>query len=67
MANDGRPGFVFPGRGTAKPMTSLWLAGRIDRPTPPNPVFEADRTADVAVVGAGLTGLITAVLLARAG
>jgi glycine/D-amino acid oxidase-like deaminating enzyme len=48
-------------------MTSLWLADRIDRPSPPNPLVEADRTADVAVVGAGLTGLITAVLLARAG
>lgn len=48
-------------------MTSLWLADRIDRPSPPNPLVEADRSADVAVVGAGLTGLITAVLLARAG
>jgi glycine/D-amino acid oxidase-like deaminating enzyme len=48
-------------------MTSLWLAGRIDRPIPPNPLLEADHSADVAVVGAGLTGLLTAVLLARAG
>jgi glycine/D-amino acid oxidase-like deaminating enzyme len=48
-------------------MTSLWLADRTDRPLPPNPLVEADRSADVAVVGAGLTGLITAVLLARAG
>jgi glycine/D-amino acid oxidase-like deaminating enzyme len=48
-------------------MTSLWLSDRIDRPLPPNPVVEADRSADVAVVGAGLTGLVTAVLLARAG
>jgi glycine/D-amino acid oxidase-like deaminating enzyme len=48
-------------------MTSLWLADRIDRPLPPNPLVEADRSADVAVVGAGITGLITAVLLARAG
>ncbi len=48
-------------------MKSLWLANRIDRPAPPNPLVEADRAADVAVVGAGLTGLITAVLLARAG
>jgi glycine/D-amino acid oxidase-like deaminating enzyme len=48
-------------------MTSLWLADRIDRPIPPNPLVEADRSADIAVVGAGLTGLITAVLLARAG
>ena len=48
-------------------MTSLWLADRVDGPLPPNPLVEADRSADVAVVGAGLTGLITAVLLARAG
>jgi glycine/D-amino acid oxidase-like deaminating enzyme len=48
-------------------MTSLWLADRIDRPLPPNPLVEADRSADVAVVGAGITGLVTAVLLARAG
>jgi Rieske Fe-S protein len=48
-------------------MTSLWLADRIDRPTPPDPLVEADHSADVAVVGAGLTGLVTAVLLARAG
>src|SRR5690348_618180 len=48
-------------------MTSLWLADRIDRPLPPSPLAEANRSADVAVVGAGLTGLITAVLLARAG
>jgi glycine/D-amino acid oxidase-like deaminating enzyme len=48
-------------------MTSLWLADRADLPTPANPLVEADRTADVVVVGAGITGLITAVLLARAG
>lgn len=48
-------------------MTSLWLANRAEKPVPPNPLVEADRSADVAVVGAGITGLITAVLLARAG
>ena len=48
-------------------MTSLWLADRTDRSLRPNPLVEVDRSADVAVVGAGLTGLITAVLLARAG
>jgi glycine/D-amino acid oxidase-like deaminating enzyme len=48
-------------------MTSLWLADRVDHPASPNPLVEADSSADVAVVGAGLTGLITAVLLARAG
>lgn len=48
-------------------MTSLWLAGRPEQATPPNPLDETNRYADVVVVGAGLTGLITAVLLARAG
>jgi glycine/D-amino acid oxidase-like deaminating enzyme len=48
-------------------MTSLWLADRANRPSPPNPLLEADRNADVVVVGAGITGLVTAVLLARAG
>jgi glycine/D-amino acid oxidase-like deaminating enzyme/nitrite reductase/ring-hydroxylating ferredoxin subunit len=46
-------------------MTSLWLA----RPLPietDDPV-SSPRTFDEIVVGAGLTGLITAVLLARAG
>ena len=48
-------------------MTSLWLADRADQPLPVNPLDDGVRFADVAVVGAGLTGLITAVLLARAG
>jgi glycine/D-amino acid oxidase-like deaminating enzyme len=48
-------------------MTSLWLAERIDQPLPPNPLDETNRSAEVVVVGAGITGLITAVLLARAG
>jgi glycine/D-amino acid oxidase-like deaminating enzyme len=48
-------------------MESLWLANRVGAPAPPNPLTEADRSADVAVVGAGITGLVTAVLLARAG
>lgn len=48
-------------------MTSLWLAGRPEQALPPDPLDESQRTADVVVVGAGLTGLITAVLLARAG
>jgi glycine/D-amino acid oxidase-like deaminating enzyme len=47
-------------------MTSLWLADRTDRASSPKPLLEADRSADVVVVGAGITGLITAVLLARA-
>ena len=48
-------------------MESLWLANRDGELTPPDPLTEADRTADIAVVGAGITGLVTAVLLARAG
>jgi len=62
-----RTGFVFAKVGKAMAMTSLWLADRIDRPAPPNPLVETDHSAEVVVVGAGLTGLITAVLLARAG
>ena len=61
-----RKGFVDGLLGTDIAMTSLWLADRVDRPLPPNPLDEADRSADVVVVGAGITGLITAVLLARA-
>lgn len=48
-------------------MTSLWLADRPDRPIAPTLADESDRRADVVVVGAGITGLVTAVLLARAG
>ncbi len=48
-------------------MSSLWLADRANRPSPANALLEADRRGDVVVVGAGITGLVTAVLLARAG
>ncbi len=46
-------------------MTSLWLDGHtpVERPELPGP----DTAVDVAVIGAGITGLVTAVLLARAG
>lgn len=47
-------------------MTSLWLAGR-DPGTSTASTDLGEPTADVVVVGAGITGLITAVLLARAG
>jgi glycine/D-amino acid oxidase-like deaminating enzyme len=44
--------------------TSLWLAGR-SRPNDETTLGQP--SADVVVVGAGITGLVTAVLLARAG
>jgi glycine/D-amino acid oxidase-like deaminating enzyme/nitrite reductase/ring-hydroxylating ferredoxin subunit len=47
-------------------MTSLWLSDRVPSSTPPGSVEAAGRP-DVVVVGAGITGLTTAVLLARAG
>jgi glycine/D-amino acid oxidase-like deaminating enzyme len=47
-------------------MTSLWLAGREPGTSATSTTLD-DPTADVVVVGAGITGLITAVLLARAG
>ena len=52
--------------GYGSEMTSLWL----DRSGPSQAASRLDRerhSADVVVVGAGITGLITAVLLARAG
>ncbi|OBG18671.1 FAD-dependent oxidoreductase [Mycobacterium sp. 852002-51057_SCH5723018] len=51
-------------------MTSLWLADRAEQPWAASQLDElgqAPRSADVIVVGAGITGLMTAVLLARAG
>ncbi|TKV61020.1 FAD-dependent oxidoreductase [Nakamurella flava] len=44
-------------------MTSLWL----DRTQPSHPLPENGREFDVLVIGAGLTGLTTALLLSRAG
>ncbi|MFL6155767.1 MAG: FAD-dependent oxidoreductase [Marmoricola sp.] len=47
-------------------MTSFWLDGRpAPTPSPYGAVSETD--TDVVVVGAGITGMVTAVLLARAG
>ncbi|WP_300265940.1 FAD-dependent oxidoreductase [Microbacterium sp.] len=45
-------------------MTALWKAAR---PTPTGSPFDAGARHDVVVVGAGLTGLSTAVMLARRG
>jgi glycine/D-amino acid oxidase-like deaminating enzyme/nitrite reductase/ring-hydroxylating ferredoxin subunit len=47
-------------------MTSLWLSSRITSTTPPGSTAELIQP-DVVVIGAGITGLTTAVLLARAG
>jgi glycine/D-amino acid oxidase-like deaminating enzyme len=48
-------------------MTSVWLADRVEPPWAASTLDEGERSADIVVVGAGITGLITAVLLARAG
>ena len=48
-------------------MTSLWLADRADTPSTTPTELAGEPSADVVVVGAGITGLITAVLLARSG
>ncbi len=48
------------------PMTSLWL-DRAEQPWTAKHIDEVSTSADVIVVGAGITGLLTAVLLARAG
>ncbi len=48
-------------------MTSLWLADRAQAPWAESSLTEGVRSADVVVAGAGITGLMTAVLLARAG
>lgn len=48
-------------------MTSLWLADRAEQPWVASRLDEGPRSADVIVVGAGITGLMTAVLLSRAG
>ena len=48
-------------------MTSLWLADRAETPSTGPTTFPGEPSADAVVVGAGITGLITAVLLARAG
>jgi glycine/D-amino acid oxidase-like deaminating enzyme/nitrite reductase/ring-hydroxylating ferredoxin subunit len=47
-------------------MTSLWHTDRVASTTPPGTVIDAP-DPDIVVVGAGITGLTTAVLLARAG
>ncbi|MDQ2626045.1 MAG: FAD-dependent oxidoreductase, partial [Actinomycetota bacterium] len=48
-------------------MTSLWLADRITTSPASDTAADLPGRADVVVAGAGITGLMTAVLLARAG
>src|SRR5689334_16420981 len=45
-------------------LDSLWWHSRN---VPARPALSGDKTVDVAIVGAGLTGITVAVLLARAG
>ena len=59
--------FADAALGKALAMTSLWLTDRANPPLLSSPIEGGARSADAAVVGAGITGLITAVLLARAG
>ncbi len=54
-----------PGKGLT--MTSLWLTNRVITPMTSRTGLSGEPAAEVVVVGAGITGLITAVLLARAG
>jgi glycine/D-amino acid oxidase-like deaminating enzyme/nitrite reductase/ring-hydroxylating ferredoxin subunit len=47
-------------------MSSVWRTS-FDRRTPPAPALRTDRTVDVVVVGAGITGMTLALLLMDAG
>ena len=64
-ADSGR--FPWCCRGISKRVTSLWLSDRVEQPWAASKLDDSTRSADVIVVGAGITGLMTAVLLARAG
>jgi glycine/D-amino acid oxidase-like deaminating enzyme len=48
-------------------VTSLWLSDRVEQPWVASEIQHGGQSAEVIVVGAGITGLMTAVLLARAG
>ncbi|MEZ0362165.1 FAD-dependent oxidoreductase [Mycobacterium sp. pUA109] len=48
-------------------MTSLWQDGRAETPPASNTLDDGRLTPEVIVAGAGIVGLMTAVLLARAG
>lgn len=62
-----RASFRGAGRGISKAVTSLWMTERNDQPWAASQLDQGSPSADVIVVGAGITGLMTAVLLARAG
>ena len=53
--------------GNSRPVTSLWLANRTATSWTSGRLGDGPLSADVIVVGAGITGLTTAVLLSRAG
>jgi glycine/D-amino acid oxidase-like deaminating enzyme len=59
----------FPGSGPGiTPLvTSLWLSDRVEQSWQASRLGTGPSSADVVVVGAGITGLMTAALLARAG
>src|SRR3979490_2137849 len=48
-------------------MTSLWLADHVESVSRRHDVENVEQSSDVVVVGAGITGMVSAVLLARAG
>src|ERR1700759_2547977 len=54
-------------RGITSAVTSLWLSDRVEQPWAASELDDGPQSADVIVAGAGITGLMTAVLLARAG
>ena len=58
---------MAPAPGSSGPMTSLWLANWAQPARTLRDIEGVGDSSDVVVVGAGITGLTTAVLLARAG
>jgi glycine/D-amino acid oxidase-like deaminating enzyme len=53
--------------GICPAVTSLWLSDRVEQAWAASQLDDGPCSADVIVVGAGITGLMTALLLARAG
>jgi glycine/D-amino acid oxidase-like deaminating enzyme len=48
-------------------MSSLWLADHVESVSRRHDVENVEKPCDVVVIGAGITGMVSAVLLARAG